>query len=163
MTLRTSIEIKSDARKQQVEQELANFMKQENEFMARERRERAAAAWPGAIQPSKRHRELTWAAAGTTGQARYYAWWVVGQSTRYLMAESDYSEDEFPSSERREKLRRDTLKLARKFPPGPERNGLRSTAKSLAFFDEVAEPKGNAGKNASRPGLPDRRGLRQGQ
>ena len=42
MTLRTSIEIKSDARKQQVEQELANFMRQENEFMARERRERAA-------------------------------------------------------------------------------------------------------------------------
>jgi len=42
MTLRTSIEIKSDARKQQVEQEPANFMRQENEFMGRERRERAA-------------------------------------------------------------------------------------------------------------------------
>jgi hypothetical protein len=79
------------------------------------------------------------------------------------MAESDYSEDEFPSSERREKLRRDTLKLARKFPPGPERNGLRSTAKSLAFFDEVAGPKGNASKNTGRPDLPDRRGLRQGR
>ena len=74
------------------------------------------------------------------------------------MAERDYSADEFPSPERRTKLRRDALKLARRFPPGPERNSLRLTAKSLAFFDEVAE--GNAGKTGRRAGLSDQRGLR---
>ena len=79
------------------------------------------------------------------------------------MAERDYSADEFPSPERRTKLRRDALKLARRFPPGPERNSLRLTAKTLAFFDEVAGPKGNASKNAGRPDLPERRGLRQGR
>ena len=77
------------------------------------------------------------------------------------MAKRD-SEDEFPSPERRAKLRRDTLKLARKFPPGPERNGLRSTAKLLAFFDEVTGPEGHA-SNAGRLGQPDRRGHRQGR
>ena len=102
------------------------------------------------------------AAAGTIRQARYYAWWLIRQSPGYLMTEDDYAKDEFPSPERRAKLRRDTLKLARKFPPGPERNGLRSTAKSLAFFDEVAGPKGNSSKNTGRPGLPGRRDLRQG-
>jgi hypothetical protein len=78
------------------------------------------------------------------------------------MTEDDYAKDEFPSPERRAKLRRDTLKLARKFPPGPERNGLRLTAKSLAFFGEVAGPEESA-SNAGRPGLLDRRGLRQGR
>jgi len=79
------------------------------------------------------------------------------------MAERDYSADEFPSPERRTKLRRDALKLARRFPPGPERNSLRLTAKTLAFFDDVAGSEGNAGKNQRRPGLPDQRGLRHGR
>ena len=79
------------------------------------------------------------------------------------MADGDYCADEFPSPERRMKLRRDTLKLARKFPPGPERNSLRLAARSLTFFDEVAGPKGDAEKSARRPGLPDLRSLRHGR
>jgi hypothetical protein len=42
MVVRTPVEIKPDERKQLVERELANFMKRENEFIARERQERAA-------------------------------------------------------------------------------------------------------------------------
>ena len=42
MVARTSVEIKSDERKQQVERELSNFIRRENEFMAGERQERAA-------------------------------------------------------------------------------------------------------------------------
>ena len=42
MVVRTSVEIKAGERKQQVERELSNFMKRENEFLARERQERAA-------------------------------------------------------------------------------------------------------------------------
>ena len=41
MVVRTSVEIKSDERKQQVERELSNFIRRENEFMAGERQERA--------------------------------------------------------------------------------------------------------------------------
>jgi hypothetical protein len=42
MVVRTSIEIKPDEKKQEIERELSNFVKRENEFMARERQERAA-------------------------------------------------------------------------------------------------------------------------
>ena len=42
MVVRTPVEIKPDERKQLVERELSNFMKRENEFIARERQERAA-------------------------------------------------------------------------------------------------------------------------
>ena len=42
MVVRTPVEIKPDERKQQVERELSNFMKRENEFIAREWQERAA-------------------------------------------------------------------------------------------------------------------------
>ena len=42
MVGRSSMEIKAGERKQQVERELSNFMKRENEFRAQERRERAA-------------------------------------------------------------------------------------------------------------------------
>jgi len=55
-------------------------------------------------------------------------------SHRVPMTECDGSTNEFPDPERRAQLRRDTLLLARRFPPGPERNALRLTAKSLTFF-----------------------------
>ena len=42
MVVRTAVEIKPDERKRLVERELSNFMKREHEFIARERRERAA-------------------------------------------------------------------------------------------------------------------------
>ena len=42
MVVRKPVEIKPDERKQPVERELSNFMKRENEFIARERQERAA-------------------------------------------------------------------------------------------------------------------------
>ena len=41
MVVRTPVEIKPDEHKQEVERELSNFVKRENEFMARERQERA--------------------------------------------------------------------------------------------------------------------------
>jgi hypothetical protein len=42
MVVRTPVEIKPDEHKQEVERELSNFVKRENEFMARQRQERAA-------------------------------------------------------------------------------------------------------------------------
>ena len=41
MVVRTPVEIKPDEHKQIVERELSNFVRRENEFMARERQERA--------------------------------------------------------------------------------------------------------------------------
>jgi hypothetical protein len=41
MPIRTPVEIKPGKHKLEVERELSNFVKRENEFMARERRERA--------------------------------------------------------------------------------------------------------------------------
>jgi len=41
MVVRTPVEIKPDEYKHEVERELSNFVKRENEFMARERQERA--------------------------------------------------------------------------------------------------------------------------
>lgn len=79
------------------------------------------------------------------------------------MADGDNPASEFPDPERRAKLRRDTLKLARTFPPGPERNSLRSAAKSLTFFDEKVRWRENSGNNAYRPALPDRRSQRHGR
>jgi len=67
---------------------------------------------------------------------------------RDLMANPDASmhDSHFPSPDRRAKLRRDILKLARMFPPGPERNNLRSIARSLTFFGKRQQvtSKGNA-------------------
>ena len=57
MVGRSSMEIKAGERKQQVERELSNFMKRENEFRAQERHERAARTRQ--IQPSRRRHELT--------------------------------------------------------------------------------------------------------
>ena len=37
MVVRTPVEIKPDEKKQEIERELSNFVKRENEFMARER------------------------------------------------------------------------------------------------------------------------------
>jgi hypothetical protein len=45
-------------------------------------------------------------------------------------------------AEQRKTLRRDTLRYARLFPPGAERNRLRWIARSLTFFEE--DPKGHA-------------------
>ena len=45
------------------------------------------------------------------------------------------AEDNFPTPQHRRELRRDTLRLARAFPPGDERNQLRSIARTLAFFE----------------------------
>jgi hypothetical protein len=43
MVVRTPVEITSDEQyRQSIERELSNFVKRENEFMARERQERAA-------------------------------------------------------------------------------------------------------------------------
>ena len=42
MVIRTPVETKPDEHKQEIERELSNFVKRENEFMARERQERAA-------------------------------------------------------------------------------------------------------------------------
>ena len=42
MVARTPVEIKPDEKKQEIDRELSNFVKRENEFMARERQERAA-------------------------------------------------------------------------------------------------------------------------
>ena len=41
MVVRTPVEIKPDEKKQEIERELSNLVKRENEFMARERQERA--------------------------------------------------------------------------------------------------------------------------
>jgi hypothetical protein len=42
LVVRTQDEIEPDEKKQEIERELSNFVKRENEFMARERQERAA-------------------------------------------------------------------------------------------------------------------------
>jgi hypothetical protein len=55
LVVRTQVEIEPDEKKQEIERELSNFVKRENEFMARERRR---TAWPSSIQPSKRYSEL---------------------------------------------------------------------------------------------------------
>ena len=41
MVVRTPVEVKPKDFKQEIERELSNFVKRENEFMARERRERS--------------------------------------------------------------------------------------------------------------------------
>jgi hypothetical protein len=50
--------------------------------------------------------------------------------------EWDAANDQMPTQEQRKTLRRDTLRYARLFPPGPERNRLRWIARSLTFFEE---------------------------
>jgi hypothetical protein len=53
------------------------------------------------------------------------------------MSENSAREDEILTREQRRKLRLATLRFARLFPPGPERNELRQIAQSLAFFEDV--------------------------
>ena len=42
LVVRTQVEIEPDEKKQEIERELSNFVKRENECMTRERQERAA-------------------------------------------------------------------------------------------------------------------------
>jgi hypothetical protein len=53
-----------------------------------------------------------------------------------------------PTPEQCKKLRRDTLRYARVFPPGAERNELRSIARSLTFF-EARPTSSRAGKKGT--------------
>jgi len=53
MVIRTSIEIKHDEKKQEIERELTNFVKRENEFMAGERQERAVQLGVALCSPRK--------------------------------------------------------------------------------------------------------------
>jgi hypothetical protein len=57
-----------------------------------------------------------------------------------------------PTPEHRKKLRRDTLRYARLFPPGAERNQLRSIARSLTFFE--AGPTSNPVREKGTPAPP---------
>ena len=52
-----------------------------------------------------------------------------------LNVEQDTTEFQPPTAGQRRELRRDTLRCARSFGPGRERNHLRLIAKSLAFFE----------------------------
>ena len=58
MVVRTPVEIKPDEEKREIERELANFVKRENELIARGVGARRT-AWPSSIKPLKRYGELT--------------------------------------------------------------------------------------------------------